>query len=171
MNRIRALKRKDLEAVNEIYNQAVGTKFSTAHTKPVTMEERLDWFREHDPGQYPVFVWEEKGRIAGWICFSPYRKGRQALRSTAEISYYVHPDYHRRGIGTALMRCAIEKASELGFKALIAILLEPNLASIGLLEKFGFKKWGEMPSIAEIGGGAYNHLYYGLHLAPKLPEH
>ena len=161
---IRDLTINDLAAVNEIYNQAIDAKFSTAHTIHSTMEERMAWFREHDQVNYPVFVWEENGVVAGWLSFSPYRKGRQALRSAAEISYYVHHAYHRRGIGRALLDYAIKKAPELNFKTLVAILLEPNTASVALLIKAGFEKWGDMPSVAEINGGEYNHQYYGLRI-------
>ncbi len=154
----------DLEAINEIYNQAVSLKFSTAHTEAISMEERLAWFEDHDPDHFPVYVWEENGLVTGWISFSPYRKGRKALQSTAEISYYVDSGYHRRGIGSGLLEHAITMAPQLKFKTLIAILLEPNTASIALLKKFGFQLWGDMPAIAEIDGGKYNHQYFGLHI-------
>jgi len=142
----------------------VSAKFSTAHTQSITMEERIDWFREHDPDQFPVFVREEKDVVTGWIAFSPYRKGRKALGTTAEISYYVHSQYHRKGIASSLLEYAINAAPAFRFKTLIAILLDPNTPSIALLENFGFEKWGEMPGIAEIEGGEYNHLYYGLRI-------
>jgi len=164
MNNIRILNIADLEAVNEIYNQAVDLKFSTAHTEPLSTAERMDWFKEHNNTPFPVYVWEEDGIIAGWISFSPYRKGRKALQATAEISYYIHNEYHRRGIGSRLLDYAINKSPDLKFKTLLAILLDPNTASIALLEKFGFELWGNMPGIAEIDKKKYNHLYYGLHL-------
>ena len=163
---IRDLNINDLAAVNDIYNQAIETKFSTAHTEPIPMEKRMAWFREYDRVHYPVYVWEENNVVAGWLSFSPYREGRQALRSAAEISYYVHTGYHRRGIGSALLEYAINRAPELKFKTLIAILLEPNIASIALLKKAGFEKWGDMPSVADINGGEYNHQYYGLRIEP-----
>ena len=159
------MKITDLEAVNEIYNQAVRVKFSTAHTDPISMEERLDWYRKHDLDHFPVYVWEENGVVIGWISFSPYRKGRKALQSTTEISYYVHSAYHRRGIGSRLLEYSIAKAPEFNFKTLIAILLEPNTPSIALLEKYGFEKWGDMPDVADIDGAEYNHQYYGLRIS------
>lgn len=164
MGNIRLMIDEDLEAINEIYNQAVGMKFSTAHTEPITMKERLAWFRNHDPERFPVYVWEENGHVSGWIAFSPYRKGRKALQSTSEISYYVDSGHHRRGIGSRLIEHAISIAPQFNFKTLIAILLDPNTASIALLEKYGFELWGDMPGIAEINGGKYNHQYYGLHI-------
>ena len=164
MSNIRLIEQSDLNAVDEIYNQAIRAKFSTAHTVPLSGEERRTWFREHDPATFPVYVYEENAVVAGFVFFSPYRKGRKALQSTAEISYYVHNGFHRRGIATRLMEHAILKAPELSFKTLIAILIDPNTASIALLEKFGFVLWGNMPGILEVDGGKYNHLYYGLHL-------
>jgi len=158
------MNKSDLAVINEIYNQAVASKFSTAHTHPISMDERRKWFLEHNSNRYPVFVWDERGQVCGWLSFSPYRKGRMALQSTAEISYYVHNQHFRRGIGSGLMKFALSEAPELGFKTLIAILLEPNAASIVLLKKFGFELWGDMPLLAEIEGGEYNHQYYGLRI-------
>ena len=156
----------DLEAINEIYNQAVESGFSTAHTSPISMDERREWCLEHDPGRNPVFVWEEKGVLAGWISLGPYRKGREALGSVAEVSYYVHNDYHRRGIGSRLLEYVIDVAPRYNYKTLIAILLDKNISSIALLRKYGFELWGDMPGIAEINGGKFNHQYYGLRLNP-----
>ena len=39
----------DVPAIVDIYNQSIPGAWSTADTKPVTVAERLDWFREHDP--------------------------------------------------------------------------------------------------------------------------
>ena len=165
MNNIRLLKEQDLPVLDEIYRQAIEAKFSTAHTEPLSGEAWHEWFREHDPASYPVFVWEQDGIIAGWIAFSPYRKGRNALRSTAEISYYLHSNFHRKGIASRLMQHAIEVAPSLGLKTLIAIIMEPNTASVALLRKFRFELWGNMPGILEVDGNHYNHQYHGLHLS------
>jgi RimJ/RimL family protein N-acetyltransferase len=47
---------------------------------------------------------------------------------------------------------------------LVAILLDQNPASIALLHRFGFSRWGVMPGIALIKGERADHLYYGLKL-------
>lgn len=59
------------------------------------------------------------------------------------------------------MNFAINKASELGFKNLFAILLAPNKASISLLEKTGFELWGRLPDIANIDGEICSQCIYG----------
>ena len=154
----------ELSAINEIYNQAVKHKYQTADIDLVTLKERKNWFINHCIEKYPVFVFEVGNEIIGWMSLSAYRTGRKALETTAEVSYYVHNSYQNQGIGTFLLKSAIEISPEYNFTNLIAILLESNTRSIKLLEKFNFNRWGTLPKIALIDGSIYDHLYYGLKL-------
>ncbi len=161
---IRKIKTGDLEAVNDIYNQAVQSKYQTAETEFTSLEYRRSWYEEHQVAHYPIFVYEENGEVTGWISLSEYRKGRRALRYTSEVSYYIRKDKQGRGIGIKLLDYAIRKARDYNIKTLIAILLEPNTPSIRLLEKFNFQKWGDMPNVADFDGVEYNHQFYGLRI-------
>ena len=99
-----------------------------------------------------------------WASLSRYRLGRGAFKETAEISYYVATDFKRLGIGTELLEFSISESINLGYTALVGILLEANIASIELLKKFDFEEWGRMPKIAEIDGSRYDHIYMGKHI-------
>jgi len=68
------------------------------------------------------------------------------------------------GVASKLVGHAIRECSRLGIKTLIAILLDINVPSVRLLEKFGFQKWGHMPNVADFDGKECSHLYYGLRL-------
>ena len=155
----------DLEAANEIYNQAVRSKYQTAETEETSIGYRRNWYEEHQSGNYPVFVVDDSGEVVGWVSLSEYRKGRRALRHTSEVSFYIRKDKQGQGIGTQLLEFAIDRAREINIKTLIAILLEPNAVSIMLLEKFNFQKWGDMPNVAEFDGIECNHQFYGLRIA------
>lgn len=157
---IRRAKISDLQSINEIYNQAAQEKGLTADIDPVTYAERKKWFKSHDK-DHPVFVAEEKGKVIGWVSLSAYRPGRRALRYTAEISYYLHRDHQQQGKGSKLMKHAIDIAPCYGIKTLFAILLETNIASIKLLEKFDFKRWAHLPEVADIDGAEVGQYYYG----------
>lgn len=161
---IRISRQDDLPAINRIYNQAVRQGFCTAHLKAVDMEERRQWYMLHDPGHFPVYVAVKEGRVSGWMSLGPYREGRQALAHVAEVSYYVDKAERGKGLGSLLLGHAISHAPDFGFSVLIAILLDKNPASIGLLLKFGFNEWGRMPGIAHIDGHKADHLYFGLTL-------
>lgn len=161
---IRIAETRDLPAIVEIYNEAIPSRRSTADTQSVRLEDRLAWFEEHKPHEYPIFVADVDGQVAGWCSLSAYRPGRAALRATAEISYYVSTAYHRRGIGTALIEHALAACPALGIEHLFAIVLEGNEASLKLLRKAGFGQWGYLPRVANFDGQEIGHLYYGRHV-------
>lgn len=163
--KIRIATEQDLEAINNIYNQVIPYEMSTADMKPYTMEERMSWYNAYDRSLYPVLVAETDHIVAGYFSFSPYRPRRLAMRYTVEISYFIDEKYRARGIGSSLMKHAIQKARDHNFKTLIAILLAHNEASIRLLKKFGFEEWGKMPGVADFNGQERDHLYYGLRIS------
>jgi phosphinothricin acetyltransferase len=151
----------DLPRIIEIYNQAVLSGRSTADLTPIRMEERLDWFSEHTPKKYPIFVAMVGTVIGGWCSLSPYRPGRMALRFTAEISCYIDQAFHRQGIATALINQAMIECPTLKIKTIFGILLECNTASIGLMQKLDFELWGRLPRVADFKGEEWDHLYFG----------
>lgn len=161
---IRLAQAGDLPAIVDIYNESIPSKQSTGDTQFVTVEDRKPWFEEHRPDEHPIFVADVEGQVAGWCSLSAYRPGRAALRFTAEISYYIASAYHRRGIGKALVAHAIEACPALQIWHLFAIVIEGNEASIRLLEKMGFERWGFLPRVVYFDGKEAGHLYYGRHV-------
>lgn len=150
----------DLPSIDAIYNQAIEERFKTAHTAPMSVEERRDWFRKFND-QYPLYLYEIDDEIVGWLSVSPYRQGRKALAETAEVSFYIARVARGDGVGSALMNQAIQDAGRLNFHVFIAILVETNTASIGLLKKFGFEKWGYLPEVFNFMEERRGQLYYG----------
>lgn len=161
MNAIRIAQPTDLPRLTDIYNQAIATRRCTADTELFSVEARQPWFNAHNPQRHPIYVSvDQAGEISGYLSVSSYRE-RPALDRTGEVSYYIDSACRGRGLGSTLMAHAIEQAPRLGKKILIAILLEWNTPSIGLLTKFGFERWGRLPEAAEIDGQVCAHVYYG----------
>ena len=156
--------RVDLAQIVEIYNQAIEAGKNTADTETLTIHERMEWFNSHSADNYPLLVAKQGDEVLGYLTISPYRYGREALKHTAEISYYIHYSHHRKGVASQLINEAHKQCHSLNIKTLIAILISCNQGSIKLLEKHGYQEWGNMPNTVELTHGKYNHLYYGLHL-------
>lgn len=153
----------DLEVITNIYNQAIDAGFQTAFTERLDAGERVGWFKEHSSA-YPLFVYEHNGKVVGWLSISDYRHGRAALRYAVEVSYFIDKDHQGKGIGTKLLKHGVDACRELGYKTLLAIILEPNIASAKLLQKAGFEQWAYLPRIADFAGVACSQVYYGLKL-------
>ena len=167
--KVRIAESRDLPALVDIYNQSIMHK-RTAALRPVTLVDREAWFTEHASSQYPILIAEKDGDITGYLFFSAYRAGRDALRFTAEVSYFVDFKHHRQGIASRLMEAALDMCDHLKIKNLFAILLENNTASIGLLKKYGFEQWAYLPSIAEIDGREFGQFYYGKRIVKGMKE-
>ena len=160
--KIRPATIEDLDVIVDIYNQAVAAGQKTADTKPVTVTGRKQWFADHTPDKYPIFVAEKDNSVIGYLSISAYRPGRLALRYTAEVSYYVDFNHHRTGVASRLMEHAIGSCLSLRIKSLFGILMESNKSSIKLLEKYGFERWAHLPSVADYDGVEVGQVYYGL---------
>ncbi len=158
---IRLASLDDVPAINLIYNQAIRSLGKTADLKPIALPDHEKWFEDRDSDMYPLYVLDIEDQTVGYFYFAPYRKGREALNQTAEITYYLDEDHLGKGLGTKLMEYGLSQAADLGFTTLVAILLDCNKASIGILRKFGFEEWGRVPKAARIKGIEYDHLYYG----------
>ena len=162
--KVQPAEENDLAEIVEIYNQAIKAGENTADTETFTVKDRQDWYNSHNEDKYPLLVAKENNTVLGYLTISPYRYGRKALRHTAEVSYYIHFQHHRKGVASQLMQAALKLCPSLGIETLVAILIGCNQGSINLLKKYNFKEWGRLPDIVELESGKYDHLYYGLHL-------
>jgi len=148
---IRDALKQDLVQIVEIYNSNIPSHLATADIKPITVESRLQWFADHSPQQYPLWVVEnEDQQIIGWLGFQCFY-GRIAYQKTAELSIYIHLDYQQQGIGKQLLEKAIEEGSKLGLKVLLGFIFAHNKASLKLFTKYDFTEWGYLPQVAELG--------------------
>jgi len=152
----------DLPFIVDIYNQAIRSRCATGDMEESNVNDRIEWFEKFDNNKYPLYIAEIENRVIGYCTLSPYRPGRKAMSYVAEISYYLDYSFHGNGIGTALLKYVISDCNRIGKKSLLAILLDINSPTIGLLEKFNFKKWGHFPEIIDIDGKKCGHLIYGL---------
>lgn len=139
----------DLHAIVSIYNASIPSRLATADLNPISVDSRKDWFKQHSPDTYPIWVMEQKGEIAGWLSFSLFY-GRPAYRATAEISIYVDPAYQRQRVAYQLLSQAIHYSPSLGLQTLLGFIFAHNYPSLRLFESFDFQVWGYLPQVAEL---------------------
>ena len=141
----------DLAAVVAIYNAAIPGRMATADPQPVTVAQRLPWFREHEPARRPLWLAVDGAHTLGWLSFQSFY-GRPAYDATAELSVYVSPAHQRRGVALALMTRALDEAPRLGLRTLLGFVFGHNAPSLTLFERLGFERWALLPRVAELDG-------------------
>ena len=141
----------DLPEIVAIYNASIPGRLATADTQPVTVESRRAWFEGHTSDKYPIRVVVEGGAILGWVSLRPFY-GRPAYHSTAEISVYIHPEHHGKGLARQMVAHLAADCPMLGIQRLVAFVFGHNEVSLRLFERAGFERWGRLPGIAELDG-------------------
>jgi L-amino acid N-acyltransferase YncA len=161
--KIRDATEADLAAIVEIYNAAIASRISTARLDPVTVEGRREWLRAHSSMQYPIWVADLNGAIAGWLSFREFLP-RCAYRGTVELSVYVSEQFRRRGLGRKLLQEAIGRGPKLGMRSLIGLIFGHNEPSIALFQVSGFERWGLLPGVAHIDEIPRDLTIFGRHI-------
>ena len=135
----------DLEAITQIYNEAILTTTATFDMEPKSLAERKGWFESHDE-RHPVLVAIVDGEVVGWASLSQWSE-RRAYDDTAETSFYVRSTHRGRGIGRRLKEAIIEEARRLGFHTLIARIAEGSNESLHLNSSVGFVHVGTLKEV------------------------
>ena len=91
--------------------------------------------------QWDFLVAEAHGRCIGYAYGSMHR-ARAAYRYSAEVSAYLQPSHHRRGIATRLYAALFASLAEKGYCNALAGVALPNDASIALHRSVGFEPIG-----------------------------
>lgn len=142
----------DLEQIVAIYNSTVPSRMVTADLEPVSVESKIPWFKDHQPGKRPLWVIKnETGEIVGWVSFQDFY-GRPAYDATAEISIYLHPDHRRKGLGRQALAYSMKECKNLHINTLVGFIFAHNEPSIRLFREAGFEEWAHLPNIARLDG-------------------
>jgi phosphinothricin acetyltransferase len=150
--RIRDATEADLPVIVDIYNQSIPGGWSTADTNPITVADRVEWFRKFDPTKRPIWVAEVDGRAVATAYLSSFYAGRPAYDATAEVSQYIATAYHRQGIGRRLKRWVIEQCPRLGVTTLVSMHFDHNEATGRINASLGFEQCGHLREIAVVQG-------------------
>lgn len=129
--------REDVAAILDIANWAAANTPANFALQPEPLDEWLSLYdRTHE--RYPWLVARD-GRVIGFAKGGPH-KARGAYAWTVELSVYVHPDHHQRGIGKKLYQRLIPTLQAQGYATLLAGITSPHPPSEKLHQVFGFQR-------------------------------
>lgn len=137
----------DMAQIQVIYAHHVIHGIASFETEPPTLEEML-LRRENTLSKgLPYLVAKRDDVVLGYSYLAPYRP-RYAYRFTCEGSVYIAENEQGQGMGRKLMQEAIRRATDGGWRQMIAnVGNSSNLGSIRLHESLGFKIVGTLKSV------------------------
>ena len=141
---VRAVKADDYKDIAEIL-ACPGVVRNTSQLPYVSLDGRKNWLENLGPDVH-ILVAEVDGRVVGYINLT---RLKNRLAHVGHVGMAVHDDFQDRGIGSILMRAALDMADNwLNLVRVELHVYTDNLRAIHLYEKTGFVIEGTRKAIA-----------------------
>ncbi len=139
MFEVRLATPEDLPAILAISNEAALHTAANFASDPEPLSEWEDAYRTTADTHPWLVAAGDNGDVLGFAKASPW-SGRCAYNYSVEVTVYVDPAHHGRGVGRALYGRLFEILTAQGYHSAIAGITLPNEASVGLHESFGMRR-------------------------------
>lgn len=142
---VRTFEERDVAAACALTNHFIRHTAVHFGTSPQSDEAFAAMWRSGRE-KYPWLTAEGAGE-GGSPAFAGYAKAgvwrsRDAYAPTAEVTVYVDPAFHRRGVGRALYAELFRRLRAAGFHTVVGGITLPNEGSVRLHESMGFRHVG-----------------------------
>lgn len=135
---VRQARPEDAAQILKIYAPFVENTTVTFEIAVPTVEEFAGRI-ERTLRDYPYLVAESRGEIVGYAYAGQFRE-RAAYIWSAEVSVYIRPDMHRRGIGRTLYARLEELLRRQNIASMEACISHPNRQSIKFHSSLDFER-------------------------------
>ena len=164
---IRLASEGDAESMLAIYAPVVLETAISFELEPPTLDEFQSRVRS-TLTRTPWLVCEIDDDVAGYAYAGPLRT-RAAYQWSVEVTVYVHENYRRHGVGSAVYTSLFDCLRLLGYWNAYAAITLPNPGSVGLHEEIGFFRIGTYRNVGYKFGAWHDVGWWQSELGP-MPE-
>lgn len=159
---IRAAREEDAKSMVALLNAIIREGRYTIMDSQISVDDQISFIRSFpEQGVFNVAVCSDTGRMLGIQDIMPLPETSAAFRHIGEISTFVAPEFHGKGIGRGLCNATLRTAAEHGFMKIMANIRADNPGAIAFYLRQGFR----------LIGTARNHaLFRGRYIDEILAE-
>ena len=154
---------KDRYSIIEIFNYYIENSFSAYPEKKMPYEF-FDTLLKMSVGYPTVAAKNENGKVLGFGLLRPHSQ-IPTFSHTAEITYFITPEYTGRGIGRSMLTYLINEAQQRGIATILASISSMNEGSINFHTKNGFVECGRFQKICKKKGCSFDIVWMQLILS------
>jgi phosphinothricin acetyltransferase len=153
-----ALTEADRVAVAAIFNYFVQHSFAAYPEEPVG-EEFLDRVLALSKSYPAISVRTDAGEVVGFGFLRPFLTAA-TFRRTAEVAYFLLPEYTNRGLGARMLEHFIQEARALGIDNLLASVSSLNEQSLRFHVTAGFDRCGTFRAAGRKSGRDFDGFWF-----------
>lgn len=144
------LSSSDRKEIIDIFNYYVENSFAAYPERKVPYEF-FDLFLQATAGYPTAVVKDENKTVLGFGMLRPYSP-IPTLSRTAEISYFVRPEYTGKGLGSFMLEYLLSSAKEKGLNCVLSSISSLNEGSIRFHNRQGFFECGRFRKVGKKQG-------------------
>ena len=148
---VRDLTEADIPAITAIYNDIIATSDVIWLEEPVTVADRLAWFRNLRPDDAALAAEGPDGTVLGYAATFEFRT-KAGYWPTVELTIMLGDGHRGAGAGQALMEELIRRTADSGRTVMVAGIDGGNTGSIRFHQRNGFRVVGTMPGVGRKHG-------------------
>jgi phosphinothricin acetyltransferase len=148
--RVRPAAARDCGAIAAIYDEAIRSGRATMDTEPAQAGAFAAQLARLSARE-ALLVAEGPRGVAGWGIVRHY-SDRPGYAIACETSVYVSEAEQGRGAGSLLLEALVARASELGYRHLVAKIMAVNERSLSFHARHGFERVGRQRAIGRLNG-------------------
>lgn len=144
---IDAMMKAHWPTVRRIYEDGIATGNATFQTTVPSWES---WDTAH-LRTCRLVARSDDGAVIGWAALAPV-SSRDVYAGVCEVSVYVAPSWHGRGVGRRLLEALVDASEKDGRWTLQAGIFPENAASVALHQRCGFRVVGRRERLGAMHG-------------------
>ncbi len=149
--------------VIDIFNHYISNSFAAypENEVPYSFFDQILAMCKGYPG---VVARDPMDRIVGFGMLRPFHFA-STFKRTGEISYFLHPDVMRQGLGTQILNRIVQEAGKMGIDAIVASVSSLNVESLNFHKKHGFVECGRLKAVGRKFGKDFDVVWMQKHLS------
>jgi phosphinothricin acetyltransferase len=155
--KLRAIRQDDGKAIIDIFNYYIKNSMA-AYLEQEVPYAAFEMLIGQTNGLPSVSVVNGEDKVVGFGFLKPYHKF-STFSGTAEVSYFIAPEYTGKGIGGRILDNLISSAKQIGIECILANISSENEVSIKFHEKHGFSRCGQFKKIGKKSGKYFDVIW------------
>jgi len=116
------------------------------------LETARKWYQDHAKAGMTFIAARVNNQLIGGASLEP-RRGKAS--HVAYVGIYLRKEFRNMGVGTRLMKAAIETARERDFEIIKLTVFASNYQAVHFYQKFGFQECGKIKNGVKFLDGTY----------------
>ncbi len=155
--RLSPITMEDRKEFLDIFNHYIETSFAAFPDHPMP-GEAFDMIMHRCEGFPTVAARDPKGHVIGFGLLHAYNPF-PVFSHTAELTYFIRPEWIGRGVGTMILSHLCQKAREKGITTVLACISSLNDQSLRFHRRKGFIQCGCFSSVGKKKGVTFDIIY------------